>query len=97
VRWLNGKIEISTIWEMTLHRLHTQIGITDLQQAEVLHEWALIVKSFLEHNTDLEATCRICENPKKLGENYSVCSIIEAVFKYSAPADAAMLLRVLEQ
>lgn len=79
--WLSGKIEGSTIWEMTLHRLHTQIGTTDPQQAEVLHAWALVIKAFLEHNADLEATRWIYDRSKKFSEEYSISSIIDTIIE----------------
>jgi hypothetical protein len=95
--WLSEKIEGHTIWEMALHRLHTQIRTTDPQQAEVLHAWARVIKAFLEHNADLKATRWIYDRSKKLSEECSISSIIDTVFNYAVPADAAMLRRVLEQ
>lgn len=97
VRWLPGKFEGSTIWDLTLHRLYTQIGTIDLQQPEVSHAWALVIKFFIEHNADLGKPRRLCERSRTLGKEYTIPLVVDAVFKYAAPSDAAMLHRVIEE
>lgn len=105
VRSLNRGEECSTIWQITLHVLHQSVRITQIHKAEVLHDWALILKSVLEHHADPRAKCRNCNEPRLLGSanflspSFGTCisSIIETLFECRAPAEAVMLRRVVEQ
>jgi hypothetical protein len=108
VRWLNGFEKGSTIWEMTLHKLHQLLRNIDFYEVKAWHDWALILKYFLEYDADLRARCKICktisiEGSSHTGTTHSlqpptrpVSSIINIFFEYITAVEAAMLRKVIE-
>jgi hypothetical protein len=85
--------------------LHQSSRIIQIRKAELLDDWALILKSLLEHHTHFRSICRTCNGPVQLesgnflSPSFGICisSIIETLFEYRAPAEAAMRRRVVEQ
>ena len=89
---------------MSLHRLHSPIAITDLQEGEALHTEAHIILSLLEHPAQPGARCTICQhsggwdiyNSVSLGGG-TIASIINTILEDRGPAEAAKFRRVMEQ
>jgi hypothetical protein len=89
-----------TIWEMTLHKVHILANHEEFHEENVLRNWAQVLRSFLKHKANLEATCdsthRDCTDPTS-EFSHSIPAIITQLFGQQVPEDAKLLYTVFKE